>query len=74
MARSGWCLPDVDRLNLLFETAEYARFANRVIWPAAALVMEQAKWGFEALAEIAQWFEELRPVIAEPTAGRSLVA
>jgi hypothetical protein len=56
----------VDELNLLFETAECARIANRVIWPAAALLREQAEWGFDALAEIAEWFDQLRPVIAEP--------
>jgi len=68
VAQAGWRLPDVDELNLLFETAEYARFANRVIWPAAALAMEHAEWGFEALAEIAQWFDELRPVLVAPSA------
>src|SRR5205823_1467708 len=33
----GWSLPDYSELNFLFETAEYARFANRIIWPALAL-------------------------------------
>jgi hypothetical protein len=55
-------LPDVKTLNLLFETHEYARFANRIIWPAIALVMDRGEWGIEALAEIDQWFEQLQPV------------
>jgi len=71
VAPSGWRLPDVDELNLLFDTAECARIANRVIWPAAALVREHADWGFDALAETAQWFDELRPVIAEPAGERA---
>jgi hypothetical protein len=71
VAPSGWRLPDVDELNLLFETAECARIANRVIWPAVALVREHAEWGFDALAETAQWFDELRPVIAEPAEERA---
>jgi hypothetical protein len=65
--RLGWCLP-VDRdLNLLFETAERARFANCAIWPALALVQDGAAWGFEALAEVAGWFDKLEPVLS---AGR----
>ena len=63
VARSGWNLPPQAELNALFETAEYARFANRVIWPAIALVMDHADWGFDALAEIDQWFEKFEPVL-----------
>jgi hypothetical protein len=70
VAQSGWRLPDVDKLNLLFETAECARIANRVIWPAAALLREHAEWGFDALAETAQWFDELRLVIIEAARER----
>jgi hypothetical protein len=69
--RAGWRLPDVDDLNLLFETAECARIANRVIWPASALVSDRAEWGFDSLAEIARWFDELRPVIVEPAGERA---
>ena len=64
---SGWRLPAGRDLNLVFETAEYARFANRIIWPAVALAEEQADWGFEELAEIEGWFEDLQPVFAEIT-------
>jgi aminoglycoside phosphotransferase (APT) family kinase protein len=59
----GWQLPGPAELNFLFETAEYARFANRVIWPAIALLMDKADWGFEVLSEIDQWFEQFEPVL-----------
>jgi len=60
---AGWSMPSSRELNFLFETAEYARIANRIIWPAIALVQEQASWGWEALAEIDKWFENLKPVL-----------
>lgn len=58
-----WQLPAVPELNLLFETAECARIANRVIWPAIAVLDGQAAWGFEELAEVERWFRILEPVI-----------
>jgi aminoglycoside phosphotransferase (APT) family kinase protein len=63
VAEAGWRLPDEVDLNLLFETHEYARFANRIIWPAIALATERAAWGIEALAEIDKWFDQLEPVL-----------
>jgi hypothetical protein len=63
MASAGWRLPTVRDLNLLFETAEYARFANRVIWPAIGLVMERSAWAFDELAEVERWFEDWRPIL-----------
>jgi len=66
MSRAGWCLPRAPGLNLLFETAEYARLANRIIWPAIALVQDRAPWAWESLAEVDQWFddfENLGPVL-----------
>src|SRR3989441_915043 len=65
VAPAGWRLPGVRDLNLMFETAELARFANRIIWPAIALVQDRAEWGFDALAEIEQWFANLEPVLAD---------
>ena len=64
VARGGWRLPGTQELNLLFETHEYARFANRIIWPAIALVMDHAEWGVEELAEIERWFDKVQPVLA----------
>src|SRR5439155_1607394 len=60
---SGRELPTQDNLNALFETAEYARFANRVIWPAIALVTDKAEWGAQALAEVEEWFQQFEPVL-----------
>ena len=62
-SRAGWRLPTARMLNVLFETAEYARLANRIIWPAIALVEDRAPWAWEALAEVDQWFEDLGPVL-----------
>ena len=55
----GRRLPPDRALNLLFETAEYARYANRVIWPAAAILQQNAAWGWEQLAEVERWFDAL---------------
>ena len=65
LGRSGWCLPGSRELNLLFETAECARYANRAIWPALALLRERAPWGIAELAAVESWFEALRPVLPD---------
>jgi Ser/Thr protein kinase RdoA (MazF antagonist) len=59
VARKGWDLASSEELEVLFDTAERARYANRVIWPAQALVKERAAWGFPELAEVEQWFRNL---------------
>jgi hypothetical protein len=66
--RVGWRLPEPADLNVLFETAECARYANRIIWPARALVSEGAEsGGYDELAQVLGWFESLEPVL--PTGG-----
>jgi len=62
---AGWSLPSVGQLNLVFETAEFARFANCIIWPAVALAHDRLGWGFDELANVAQWFENWKPVLPE---------
>ena len=62
---AGLQLPSEHELNVLFETAEYARFANRVSWAAMAWLHEGAEWVPIELAEIERWFEALRPILAE---------
>ncbi len=62
---AGWPLPPDGELNALFETAEYARYANRIIWPAVALLEEQAAWGFEQLAEVERWFDAFEPALSD---------
>src|SRR5438552_1762596 len=61
---AGWRLPRAEDLNLLFETAEVGRFANRVIWPAIAIVQDRTEWGYDELAEVEQWFQDLAPVLS----------
>src|SRR5438876_1153777 len=61
----GWQLPAERELNVLFETAEYARFAIRVAWAAMAWLHDGAEWVPVELAEIARWFEVWRPVLDE---------
>jgi Phosphotransferase enzyme family len=61
--RAGWRLPSVRDLEDLFETAELARIANRVIWPALAAHEDGAGWAFDQLAEVERWFERLTPLL-----------
>ncbi len=63
VAGRGRRLLPARELNLLFETAEYARYANRVIWPAAAILQQNAAWGWEQLAEVERWFDALEPAL-----------
>jgi thiamine kinase-like enzyme len=69
--RAGWRLPEPADLNLLFETAECARYANRIIWPATALVSEAPEsGGHDELSQVLSWFESLEPVF--PNEGGQL--
>lgn len=63
MADGAWRMPGREELNHLFELAECARYANRAIWPAIALVRDRAAWGFDELAAVDGWFEALGPVL-----------
>ncbi len=66
VTRADWYLPPARDLNAMFETMEYARLANRVIWPAVALLEEQAPWGWRKLAEVESWFDSLESALPEP--------
>jgi hypothetical protein len=59
VSRARWRLASPPELDLLFDTAERARYANRVIWPVRALLQEHADWGFPELAEVERWFQAL---------------
>jgi hypothetical protein len=61
-ARRGWRLPHDRTLNLLFETAEYARFACCLAEAARAASLGES-WAFEQLAEIDTWFASLEPAL-----------
>jgi hypothetical protein len=73
LAKQNWHLPVTSDLNRLFETHELARIANRVIWPAIAILDGMAEWGFEALAMIEQWFEQLQPAFQAETEGETRI-
>jgi hypothetical protein len=62
---AGWQLSDPSRLNAVFDTVEQARIANRVIWPAIAILEGDRGWGPGALAEVDRWFDALAPVLPE---------
>ena len=61
---AGWRLSDPASLNDAFETAEYARLASCLIWPAEA-VRGGADWAFKDLEAVDGWFAELRPVLRQ---------
>jgi thiamine kinase-like enzyme len=71
VSRAGWRLPSEQDLNDLFETHEYARFANRIIWPAIALAVDGADWGWAELAEVESWFERFEPVLCVATEAKA---
>jgi thiamine kinase-like enzyme len=70
MSSAGLCLPPAALLNSLFETHEYSRFANRIIWPAIALVVDEAEWGVAELIEIDKWFEQFQPVLTRESEAK----
>ena len=59
----AWDLPGEAELNLLCETAEHARIANRVIWPALSCLRGEGDASFEELAMVDGWFAELAPAL-----------
>jgi Ser/Thr protein kinase RdoA (MazF antagonist) len=64
LSREGWKLPTNHDLNLLFETAESARYAC-CLGEAASAAERGEPWGFTQLAEIERWFASLEPALAE---------
>ncbi len=59
----GWRLPAPGELNLLFDTMERARIASCVPGPANAAAETGAAWAFDQLADVADWFDALEPVL-----------
>jgi aminoglycoside phosphotransferase (APT) family kinase protein len=60
---AGWKLPPDEELDLLFETAEYARFSSVVRDSARAARSPHAGWAVEQLESIDSWFEAYEPVL-----------
>lgn len=65
VAKAGWRLPPAAELNVLFDTFERARYANRIVWAGLALLREGSAWGWDELAEIERWFRMLRPALQD---------
>jgi Phosphotransferase enzyme family len=61
--RPSWKVASNKDLNLLFETAECARLAYCVIWPAIEAGESQVVWAFDKLAETDLWFDDLAPLL-----------
>jgi Phosphotransferase enzyme family len=59
----SWKAPSSKALNLIFETAECARLAYCVIWPAIEAGESQVAWAFDKLAETDEWFDGLAPLL-----------
>lgn len=62
--------PTHEEWNLLFESHEYARLANCVIWPAKAAMEGEVAWALEELAGIKGWFDALRPTLPVKNEGK----
>jgi hypothetical protein len=53
-------VPGDEELDALFTTAEYGRLASTAIWPAITAACEGARWAFDQLAAIDEWFEPVQ--------------
>ena len=62
--RAGLALPSAAELALAFDTAERGRLAGCGLWPAVAVLDGAPEWGWRQLAAVAEWLDELEPVLA----------
>jgi fructosamine-3-kinase len=67
----GWRPPGKPELDVLFETAELARYSNTLCWTALALADGEPEWAWDGLREVERWFEALGPMF--PPAGEVAV-
>ena len=63
--RAGWRLPGAGELNLLFHTAESARYAHCILFDAMAVLNDGAEWGIGGLMDYERWLTALRPPLPE---------
>ena len=63
--RAGWRLPGHEELNLLFHTAESARYAHCILFDAMALLHDGAEWAIGELMDYERWLGALRPPLTE---------
>ena len=67
VGRAGWRLPGRDELNLLFHTAETARYAHCILFDAMAVLDGGAGWAIQELIDYERWLEALRPPLEDAT-------
>ena len=60
---AGIQLPGRDRLNELFQTCEYARLVNALVWPAIGAGDPAPQWAFDELLEVERWIESMQQVL-----------
>jgi len=61
---AGWELPNESELNLIFETAAYARLASLLVWSVGAAGEGKSEWLRERLVEMVDWLDAVRPVLS----------
>jgi hypothetical protein len=59
---AGWDLPDDHDLNLIFETAAYARLVSLLVWSVAAAADGESDWLPARLVEMVEWLNAVSPV------------
>jgi hypothetical protein len=62
---AGWSLPGERELNVIFETAAYARLASLLVWSVAGS-HGTSEWLVERLGAMVEWFDEVHPVLPPP--------
>jgi hypothetical protein len=65
LERAGWRLPESGELNLLFHTAESARYAHCILFDAMAVLNDGAEWGIAELMDYEGWLQALRPPLPD---------
>jgi hypothetical protein len=65
----GFVAGSLAELDRNLDTAERARLANCAVWAAASVLETGADWAEAELAEVAEWFDALEPVLLVPAVG-----
>jgi Ser/Thr protein kinase RdoA (MazF antagonist) len=60
---AGWKLPSEQDLDVIFETAAFARLASLLVWSIAAAQEGDSGWLAERLSDMVAWLEEVHPVL-----------
>jgi Ser/Thr protein kinase RdoA (MazF antagonist) len=60
---AGWELPPEQDLNVIFETAAYARLLSLLVWNVAAAADGESDWLPARLVEMAEWLDAVSPVL-----------